>query len=40
MYFDKPINMPRGTHYGSNYWEVFSKILLIPVHSMASSYCA
>ena len=25
MYFDKPIKMPRGTHYGSNYWEVYSK---------------
>lgn len=24
MYFDKPIKMPRGTHYGNNYWEVFS----------------
>ena len=25
MYFDKPIKMSRGSHYGSNYWEVFSK---------------
>jgi len=25
MYFDKPIKMPRGSHYGSNYWEVYSK---------------
>ncbi len=25
MFFDKPIQMPRGSHYGSNYWEVFSK---------------
>lgn len=25
MYFDKPLKMPRGSHYGSNYWEVFSK---------------
>ena len=25
MYFDKPIQMPRGSHYGSNYWEVYSK---------------
>jgi hypothetical protein len=25
MYFNKPIKMPRGSHYGSNYWEVFSK---------------
>jgi len=25
MYFEKPIKMPRGTHYGSNYWEVYSK---------------
>lgn len=24
MYFDSPISMPRGTHYGSNYWEVYS----------------
>ena len=25
MFFDKPLKMPRGTHYGSNYWEVYSK---------------
>ena len=25
MYFDKPVKMPRGTHYGNNYWEVYSK---------------
>jgi len=25
MYFDKPVKMPRGSHYGSNYWEVFSR---------------
>ena len=25
MYFDKPVKMPRGSHYGSNYWEVYSK---------------
>jgi len=25
MYFTKPIQMPRGSHYGSNYWEVYSK---------------
>jgi len=25
VYFDKPIKMPRGSHYGSNYWEVYSK---------------
>jgi len=25
VYFDKPIKMPRGTHYGSSYWEVYSK---------------
>jgi len=25
MYFSKPIKMPRGSHYGSNYWEVYSK---------------
>lgn len=24
MYFDTPLSMPRGTHYGSNYWEVYS----------------
>lgn len=25
MYFDKPIKMPRGSHYGSSYWEVYSR---------------
>lgn len=25
MYFEKPIKMSRSTHYGNNYWEVFSK---------------
>lgn len=24
MMFSKPIAMPRGTHYGNNYWEVYS----------------
>lgn len=24
MNFTKPLTMPRGTHYGSNYWEVYS----------------
>lgn len=23
--YTNPINMTRGTHYGSNYWEVYSK---------------
>ena len=25
MHFNEPIKMPRGSHYGSNYWEVYSK---------------
>jgi hypothetical protein len=25
VYFDKPRKMPRGSHYGSSYWEVYSK---------------
>ena len=24
MHFDNPISMPRGSHFGSNYWEVYS----------------
>lgn len=27
MHFDTPINMPRATHYGNNYWEVYSNKL-------------
>lgn len=25
MNFKEPLKMPRGSHYGSNYWEVFSR---------------